>query len=563
MQKAGSMREWIIGIDLGTTNSEVACIVDGKPYVIEENDDGIVPSCVGLDAQGNLLVGRAALNQWAGAPERTVRSVKRKMGSNEQIALGKETFSPQEISAVILKSLKARAERFLGQAVHKAVITVPAYFTDAQRQATRDAGTIAGLEVVRILNEPTAAALAYQTSQKEARTLLVYDLGGGTFDVSVVRSEAGVVEVLASTGDTCLGGDDFDRALAEHLKQSLPTKEEDFARTVRLLRAAEEGKKALSFTGVTRICEDHLGLQDGRPIHLDVELLRDELERLLEPFLQRTLSSITQALTDAKLTAMALDDVILVGGSTRIPMISELITRQLGHVPHGEIDPDRLVALGAALQAGLEMGLAVGATLVDITPYTFGTRALSDHGSDMYVPIIRRNTKLPVERSNLFYTIWDDQDRVQVEVYQGEDQDIHKNKLLGEFRFDGLNQKNGAREKGITFTYQLDLNGVLQVRAVERATGKELTGTIENALGRLSQDKVQAATAKVVSLCGDQQEHAANLDALLQRAQKALAKASADDQKELTLLMEQLQTFDPEGRSDAQKALEDLLFYLD
>ncbi len=339
----------IVGIDLGTTNSEVAWVADGQPTILTDADDaGIMPSVVGLDAKGDLLVGRAAHNQAALAPQRTVSSVKRHMGTEQPMPLGDRTYTPPEVSAFILRALKARAEAKLGQPVNRAVITVPAYFTDAQRQATREAGRLAELEVVRIINEPTAAALAYGGGQQAPGTVLVYDLGGGTFDVSIVRIEAQVVEVLASTGDNQLGGDDIDRLIVDCLVTHLET---EMQYTVgdaplpraRLARAAEQAKKQLSTAPRAKIEVDHLGEVDGAPVHLIFELRRERLVELIAPLLQRTLDCVERALADAELRPEQIDRVLLVGGSTRIPEVHRLLTERLGQ---GVVDlhPQRLVA---------------------------------------------------------------------------------------------------------------------------------------------------------------------------------------------------------------------------
>jgi len=338
--------EPIVGIDLGTTNSEVAFIMDGRATVLMDNDNGIVPSVVGLDTNGKIIVGHEALNQAIVSPERTVQSVKRLMGSGQSIRMGDSDYQPQEISACILKSLKERAEKRLEKPVNKAVITVPAYFTDAQRLATREAGEIAGLTVVRIINEPTAASLAYESQNAETQTILIYDLGGGTFDVSIVRIENGVVEVLSSTGDNHLGGDDFDQLIVDrltaHIQEDLKLKETDKNPVLmaRLRRAAEKAKIALSFEPYTRIEEDHIGKKLFRDIHLSYELSRNDFEEMIQDYLDRTMESVTKALDDACLLAAAIDKIILVGGSTRIPCISEMLTEKFGKAPHGEIDPD-------------------------------------------------------------------------------------------------------------------------------------------------------------------------------------------------------------------------------
>ena len=596
----------VVGIDLGTTNSEVAYLVDGQPHVIEEDGDrGVVPSCVGLDPQGRVLVGTEARNQHAAAPERTVRSIKRRMGTDERVRLGDQEYAPQEISAFILKALRERAERYLGQSVTRAVITVPAYFTDAQRQATREAGAIAGLEVARIVNEPTAAALAYGAQRHERSRLLVYDLGGGTFDVSVVAVEAGVVEVLSSTGDNQLGGDDFDRLLVDRLNAHLAAElgladpEEDLALQARLQRAAEQAKIALSTEPYAHIDEDHVGTVAGRARHLSYELSRTDFETDIEALLERTMASVTSALSDAGMAPRELDRVLLVGGSTRIPRVSELLREHVGDEPHGEVDPDLCIVMGAALQAGMEMGRDVDSVLVDVTPYTFGTSAVDEVDGELretkFVPLIRRNTRLPARRTEVFHTIHPQQETVEVEVYQGESADARQNVRIGTFMFEGLNARRGAHDEGILLTYELDLDGILELHAVERATGREIRGVVENAMGRTQPGELAAAgrrvdavwrnrtvegapgedwvkEARVVEAAVDEADGgggeapAATAD-LLRRAEGALEKASPDDRVEMVDLMEDLRGALRAGeRAEAEQAaaaLEDILFYVE
>src|SRR5579872_3462718 len=318
----------IVGIDLGTTNSEVALVRDGQPHVLEEDGDPILPSFVGLSEDGRLLVGKAARNQWVLAPERTIKSIKRKMGQDVKVQLGEQEYRPQEISAMILKALRDRASAQLGTPVNKAVITVPAYFNDAQRQATREAGELAGLEVVRILNEPTAASLTYDPSQRELRRMLVYDLGGGTFDVSIVQTQEGVVEVLASHGDTQLGGDDFDELLLNHVcSKFMEQHDVDLRATpvskARVLRAVEAAKRQLSQHPFTRIEEEFIAEKAGQSLHLSIELAREDYEELIRPLLERTMGCVQRALEDSKLNPADIDKVVLVGGSTRTPLVTQ------------------------------------------------------------------------------------------------------------------------------------------------------------------------------------------------------------------------------------------------
>ena len=607
MEARTSADDPIIGIDLGTTNSEVTIVTGGKPSVVEERGEAILPSCVGIDETGAVLVGRRARNQAAAAPERTVLSVKRLMGSGTHVRMGDESYTPQEISAFILKALKERADRALGRDVRRAVITVPAYFTDAQRQATREAGEIAGLNVVRIINEPTAAALSYESGGAGRRTLLVYDLGGGTFDVSVVRMEAGVVEVLATAGDNQLGGDDFDALVLERLNRHIEKElgidnaRDDLLLQARLRRAAERAKIALSDQPCVRVEEDHVGLVAGEARHLACELTRTDFEGDLEPLLDRSLQAVTTALQDAGVRPSQLDRVLLVGGSTRIPRIAAVLTERLGHEPHGEVDPELCVALGAGVQAGIETGQDMQAVLVDITPYTFGTSAAGElYGAPymhQYVPLIRRNSKLPATRTEVFYTMYEDQEEVDVKVYQGEDPDALKNVEIGTFLFSGLNRRAGAREQGLLFTYSLDLDGLLHVHARERATGRELRGVVENAIGRSTDEALGAARERVSTLWGEAgaqgeagaadagdgaagsggapssappavpADLAADVRETLARAEQALDAAPADDREEMINLMEDLRDAVKEGRAEQaaelRRELDEILFYLE
>ena len=590
--------ETVIGIDLGTTNSEVAIISGGRPEVVREDGDAIMPSCVGLDETGEVVVGHRARNQAVLAPERTVLSIKRRMGSGERVSMGSEEYTPQEISAFILKALRARVARALGHDVRKAVITVPAYFTDAQRQATREAGEIAGLEVVRIVNEPTAAALSYESRGAGSRRILVYDLGGGTFDVSVVAIEDGVVEVLASTGDNRLGGDDFDAVIAERLNTHLETElgiedsRENRLLQARLGRAAEDAKIELSTRPWVRVEEDHVATVDGEPKHLSCELSRADFERDIDEMLSRTMRSVTTALNDADVRPSQLDRILLVGGSTRIPCIARLLAERLGQEPHGEVDPDLCVALGAAVQAGIEMGEDMESVLVDITPYTFGTSTLGElHGlpyAHQYVPLIRRNTKLPATRTEAFFTVTEDQEEVEIKVYQGEDPDALQNVEIGSFQFTGLNRQQDAYDQGLLFTYHLDLDGLLKVHAVERATGREIRGVVENAMGRSTEEALAASKARLEGLWSDgfeeddagegaesvvpegsagRPEASEEVRDTLERAARALDTAPAEDREEIVDLIEDLHNALNEGRAedaaDVRQNLDEILFYLE
>ena len=563
----------VVGIDLGTTNSSIAVIRRGVPEVLEGGDDGLVPSCVGLDGEGRILVGSPARNQAVLFPDRTVLSIKRKMGSDEIVRLGETDYTPERISSYILGELVSRARTTLRRDISRAIITVPAYFNDAQRKATRKAGELAGLKVERILNEPTAASLAYESDSSGASKILVYDLGGGTFDVSVVAIEQGVVEVLATAGNNHLGGDDFDALIVERLNLYLDEQTKDDShrrdRTVqaRLRHAAEAAKKKLSTAPFAMIEEDNLKGSGRSPLNLSYELGRSDFENDIQELLLSSLDEVTRSLNDAQVGAGDLSRVLLVGGSTRIPLVSRLLQERLGMTPHGEVDPDRCVALGAAIQAGMEAGEEVGSVLVDITPYTFGIRTRGDLDGLLsfhhYTPIIPRNSKLPVTKSDVFFSITPDQESVQVEVFQGEDPDTRNNTRIGGFRFDGLNEDENAYEDGIVVSYSLNVDGILDISARERVTGKQISGRIEDALAARPDDSDLGIELE------DGPDHASAdaTELLLERAQAVLAKAPAEDLAEIKRLIRALERADRRG--DTEKAeqvageLAEILFFIE
>ncbi|HGG61221.1 MAG TPA: heat-shock protein Hsp70, partial [Gammaproteobacteria bacterium] len=462
------------------------------------------------------------------------------------------------------------------------VITVPAYFSDAQRQATRDAGKIAGLEVERIINEPTAASLAYKTDQDKARTILVYDLGGGTFDVSVVKMASDVVEVLASHGDNQLGGDDFDEKIIAHLMDALKQKYGDSvelpARALsRINRAAETAKIALSSQPYYRIEEEHLFDHEGQPAHLSLELSREDYETMIAPYFEQTLSAIHTALDGARLRVADLDEILLVGGSTRTPLIARRLKEELGLAPRADVDPDLCVAMGAALQAAMIAGEQVSSVLVDVTPYTFGVSAISERNGewlmDAFVPIIRKYTPIPATQSESFYTAYDGQEEIKVTVYQGENPNALDNTEIGEFIIKGL--ADVPQGNPIITTFSLDINGILHVTTREKNTGLEKSLTIDNAISRFQEEELDKAREEVEGLMGeDQAGSAAQQDSvstaalnLIEKATSLLETASAEDQediREMTDAVRQaLADGDPDNIRQAVSELSDLVYYLD
>lgn len=582
-----STNEIIVGIDLGTTNSEVAIVREGRVTVIPVAEGvRILPSMVGVAEDGSLLVGEAARNQYVLHPERSVRSIKRRMGEDTHVTMAGKEYSPQEISAMILRRLKQIAEAHLGDTVAKAVITVPAYFSDAQRQATREAGEIAGLEVVRIINEPTAAALAYETGHSDARTVLVYDLGGGTFDVSVVRIEGDVVEVKSSHGNNHLGGDDFDEAIVRHaLKHLKDTQNIEIADApvamARLVRAAEVAKIALSNQPYATLTEEYLTERDGVPIHLSLEVSRQDYEELITPYIDETLAAVHIALNGAGMAVADLDEILLVGGATRTPLIQRRLEDALGLQPRGEVDPDLCVAMGAAIQAGIIAGAQTPTVLVDVTPYTFGTSALSMMNGEVYpycfVPLIRKNTPIPTSRSEAFATTFDNQEKVEVCVYQGEDPDALNNIEIGRFMVEGL--RKAPAGNCIITTFTLDINGILQVAAREKETGLAQSITITNAIARFSGEKLDTARARIDKLFGDddvEQKPAQDTDssaqrqrteaqALIEKAERMLPSASTENAEDLIDCIETLRdalTANVDLKP-AMDALADLIYYLE
>jgi len=484
----------IIGIDLGTTNSCVSVIetIDGKqvPKVLENLDgERTTPSVVSLK-NNEFIVGVAAKNQ-ALTNSDTVLSIKRKMGTKETVSLGGKSYTPEEISAKILIKLKEAAESKLGVKLSKAVITVPAYFNDAQRQATKNAGKIAGLEVERIINEPTAAALAYGIDKlDQSNKIFVFDLGGGTFDVSILEVDGGTFEVLSTSGDNHLGGDDFDNRVRDHLISEFKKEKgidlsKDKMASQRLKEAAEKAKKALSTSLEVSINEPFISMNQSGPLHLDLKMTRAQFNNLTKDLVERTVKPIRQAISDAKLKTSDISQVLLVGGSTRIPAIQELVEKELNKKVNKTINPDEVVSLGAAIQGGIISGTVKDVLLLDVTPLTLGIETMGN----LATPMIKRNTTIPVTKSEIFSTAMDNQPSVEIHVVQGERSMAADNKSLGRFILDGIQPAKRGVPK-IEVTFKIDVNGVVSVSAIDKVTEKEQEITIKNASG-MSDEEIE------------------------------------------------------------------------
>ncbi len=483
----------IIGIDLGTTNSCVAVMEGGEPVVIA-NPEGMrtTPSVVGFSKSGERLIGQVAKRQAITNPEGTVSSIKREMGTNYKVTIDGKSYTPQEISAMILAKLKADAERYLGEKVTEAVITVPAYFNDAQRQATKDAGAIAGLEVKRIINEPTAAALAYGVDKEQDQKIMVYDLGGGTFDVSIIEMGDGVQEVLATAGNNRLGGDDFDNRiinwLADEFKKDTGIDlRNDKMAAQRLKEAAEKAKIELSGVMQTSINLPFITVDATGPKHLDMTLTRAKFDELTHDLVESTMGPVKQALADSGLSASDLNKVLLVGGSTRIPAVQEAVKKFIGKDPFKGINPDECVALGAAIQGGVLGGDVKGILLLDVTPLSLG---IETYGG-VFTKIIERNTTIPTKKSQIFSTAVDNQPSVEVNVLQGEREMAKDNKSLGIFNLDGIAPAPRGVPQ-IEVTFDIDANGIVSVSAKDMGTGKQQAITI-TASSNMSKEDIEKA----------------------------------------------------------------------
>ena len=564
----------VVGIDLGTTNSVVAAIEGGQPSVII-NAEGLrtTPSIVAYTKKEELLVGQIAKRQAVINPENTFFSVKRFIGSkegeiaqeskklpykvgkdqNDNIKINcpalKKEFSPEEISAQVLRKLINDATEYLGQEVTQAVITVPAYFNDSQRQATMDAGKIAGIEVLRIINEPTAASLAYGLDKKQNETILVFDLGGGTFDVSILEVGDGIFEVLSTAGDTNLGGDDFDNVLVNWLINDFQEKEgidlgNDIQALQRLTEAAEKAKIELSTVDKTTIHLPFITADATGPKHIEQELTREVFEKLCEDLISRCRIPVEKALSDARLDKSDINEVVLVGGSTRIPAIQELVESLTGKKPNQSVNPDEVVAIGAAIQAGILAGEVKDILLLDVTPLSLGVETLGG----VMTKIIARNTTIPVKKSEMFSTAVDNQTNVEIHILQGERELVAGNKSLGNFRLDGI----PAAERGvpqIEVTFDIDVDGILSVKAREKETGVEQSVTIQGA-SNLNESEVEDMLAEAEKYASMDKEKRENIDlknqaeALCFEAEKELSLVketiSEDKQQNITKLIEQI-----------------------
>ena len=481
----------IIGIDLGTTNSCVAVMEGGEPVVIANSECArTTPSVVAFTKDGERLVGHIAKRQAITNPDRTISSIKRQMGTNYKVTIDGKSYNPQEISAMILQKLKADAESYLGEPVTQAVITVPAYFSDSQRQATKDAGRIAGLEVLRIINEPTAASLAYGLDKDETHKILVYDLGGGTFDVSLLEIGDGVFEVLATNGDTHLGGDDFDNRIIDYVADAFQKEngidlKKDRMAYQRLKEAAEKAKIELSGVMSANINLPFITADATGPKHLDMTLTRAKFNELTADLVEKTITPMQNALRDAGLTAAQVDKVILVGGSTRIPAVQEAVKKVTGKEPFKGINPDECVAIGAAIQAGVLGGEVKDVLLLDVTPLSLG---LETEGH-IFTRLIDRNTTIPTEKSQVFSTAADGQTTVEIHVLQGERPMAYDNKTLGRFQLTGI----PAAPRGvpqIEVTFRIDKNGIVSVSAKDKGTGNEQNITITSS-SNMSEEEIQ------------------------------------------------------------------------
>ncbi len=563
----------IIGIDLGTTNSCVAVMEGGNANVITNSEGArTTPSVVAFQKDGERIVGQVAKRQAVTNADRTIMSIKRKMGTAEKVEIDGKAYTPQEISAMILSKLKADAESYLGETVTQAVITVPAYFNDSQRQATKDAGKIAGLEVLRIINEPTAAALAYGMSDKD-QTIMVYDLGGGTFDVSILEIGDGVFEVLSTNGDTKLGGDDFDQRVIDYLVSEFKKSEgvdlsTDKMAMQRLKEAAEKTKIELSTTTTSNVNLPFITADATGPKHLDITVTKAKFDELTADLVDRTLVSIRNAMKDADLSASDIDEVLLVGGSSRIPAVQEAVKKEMNKEPHKGINPDECVAVGAARQAGVLGGEETGVLLLDVTPLSLGIETMGG----VFTKLIERNTTIPTKKSQIFSTAADGQTSVEVHVAQGEREMIQYNKTLGRFNLTGIaSAPRGVPQ--IEVTFDIDANGIVNVSAKDLGTGNEQKITI-TASTNLSDEDIEKAVKEAEKYAEEDKkrkeevETRNNAESLVYQSEKTLGEIgdkvdSADKDAitaEIEKVKEALKGTDTEAIKAATESLQQKFF---
>ena len=562
----------IIGIDLGTTNSCVAVMEGGEPVVIANSEGArTTPSVVGFTKTGDRLVGQVAKRQAITNPDNTVSSIKRQMGTDHKVTLNGKEYTPQQVSAMILQKLKADAEAYLGETVTEAVITVPAYFNDSQRQATKDAGTIAGLNVRRIINEPTAAALAYGVDKEDDQKIMVYDLGGGTFDVSIIEMGDGVTEVLATNGDTHLGGDDFDQRIIDWMADAFQTENgidlrKDKMAAQRLKEAAEKAKIELSSAMSSQINLPFITADATGPKHLDMTLTRAKFNELTADLVDRTMTPVRKALQDAGLRASDLKKVLMVGGSTRIPAVYDAVKKELNCEPFKGINPDECVAVGAAIQGGVLNGEKKGLLLLDVTPLSLGIETLGG----VCTKIIDRNTTIPTHKSQVFSTAADNQPSVEVNVLQGEREFARDNKSLGVFHLDGIAPAPRGVPQ-IEVTFDIDANGIVKVSAKDLGTGKEQNITI-TASTNMSKEDIDKAVKEAEQFAADDKKKREEVDIrngadqMVFQTEKMLKengdKMPADVKSEAEAKLADLKTAVQSGSIDDIKAKQDALSHV-